>query len=129
MPADLRASVISLTIQPPRIMITSQYKTGVLNLIARIKNYNPEIGQYISHSLAHDKEFVIRLSNGTLKVPPEVAHSQEVFPALVPEAWIMEIERSYVKNHAPVQVDEEPRSKWKLIVGFFSRNYVDGMNL
>jgi hypothetical protein len=100
-------------------MITSQYKTGVLNLIARIKNYNSDIGQYISHSVAPDNEFVIQLTNGTLKVPPEVAHSQEAFPALVPEAWIVEIERSYVKSVVSLQV-AEPKSTWRIIFGFLS---------
>lgn len=101
------------------MMITTQYKTGVLKLIARIKNYNAEIGQYISHSLAEDQEFIIQLTNGALKVPPEVAHSQEVFPALVPEVWIIEIEKSYVKSLVPVQMIE-PKSKWKIIFGFLS---------
>lgn len=100
-------------------MITSQYKTGVLKLISRIRNYHPEIGQYIFHSVAPDKEFIIQLTNGTLKVPPEVAHSQEVFPALVPEAWIMEIGKSYVKSPAPVYVTE-PKSRWKVILSFLS---------
>ncbi len=100
-------------------MITSQYKTGVLTLIARIKNYNPELGQYISHAIAPDQEFIIQLTNGTLKLPPEVAHSQEVFPALVPESWIMEIGRSYVRGMVPVQ-RMEPKSSWKVIFSFLS---------
>jgi hypothetical protein len=98
-------------------MNTNQYKTGVLRLIARIKNYNPEIGQYISHAIASDREFLIQLTNGTLKLPPEVAHSQEVFPALVPEAWIIEIEKSFIKClthlHTP-----KPKSRWRIIFGF-----------
>ena len=100
-------------------MNTNQYKTGVLKLIARIKNYNPEIGQYISHSIAGDMEFIIQLTNGTMKLPPEVAHSQEVFPALVPEAWVIEIERSFVKSPIQVRVPESG-SKWKVVFSFLS---------
>lgn len=100
-------------------MNTSQYKTGVQDLIARIKNYNPEIGQYVSHSVAPDEEFLIQLTNGTLKLPPEVAHSQEVFPALVPEHWIVEIGKSFVKSLVQIRV-EQPVSKWRVIFSFLS---------
>lgn len=100
-------------------MITTQYKTGVLTLIARIKNYNTEVGQYISHSVAPDMEFVIQLTNGTLKLPPEVAHSQEVFPALVPESWVMEIEKSFTKSLTRIHISE-PKPKWKIIFSFLS---------
>lgn len=98
-------------------MNTSQYKAGVLDIIARIKNYNPDIGSYISHAVDQDMEFVIQLTNGTLKLPPEVAHSQEVFPALVPESWIIEIERSYVKQLVALPVIQ-PKSRWRVIFGF-----------
>lgn len=100
-------------------MITSQYKTGVLILIARIKNYNSQIGEYVSHDVGPDNEFIIQLTNGTLKVPPEVPHSQEVFPALVPEAWIIEIEKTYVKSIVPVQIIK-PKSTWRVILSFLS---------
>lgn len=100
-------------------MTTNQYQDGVQKLVARIKRYNPEIGQYLSHSIAHDNEFIIQLTNGTLKLPPEVAHSQEEFPALVPEAWIMEMERSFVKCKVTLAA-MEPKPKWKMIFSFLS---------
>jgi hypothetical protein len=100
-------------------MTTNQYKTGVLSIISRIKIYNPEIGQYISHSLAPDQEFLIQLTNGTLKMPPEAAHNQEVFPGHVPEAWIVEIERSFIKSLVQLQVPV-PKSSWKVIFSFLT---------
>lgn len=100
-------------------MKTNPYKTGVLNIIARIKNYNPTVGEYVSHYMTSDMEFLIQLTNGSLKLPPEVAHSQEVFPALVPEAWIIEIEKTFVKNPVAVNISE-PKSTWRVIFGFLS---------
>lgn len=105
--------------QPHVYMKTNPYKTGVLTIIARIKNYNPSIGEYVSHELTPDMEFLVQLTQGTLKLPPEVAHSQEIFPALVPEEWIREIEQSFVKSLVPVR-NPETKSRWQVIFGFFS---------
>lgn len=103
----------------PTLMKINQYKTGVLSIISRIQKYNPEIGQYISHSTTPDQEFLIQLTNGTLKMPPEAAHNQEVFPGNVPEEWIIEIEKSFVKSQMKLQVPVQ-KSTWSVIFGFLT---------
>lgn len=100
-------------------MTTTQYKAGVLSIVARLKKYNSEIGQYISHSVAPDNEFLIQLTNGTIKMPPEAAHNQEVFPGHVPDAWIVEIERTFVKSLVQIDIPQ-PKSTWRVIFGFLS---------
>lgn len=88
----------------------SQYKKGVLEIISRARQVNPQIGNYQDHQPSGPDHFQIKLSNGTLMLPRQVAHSQQEFPNKVSSEWVAEIANTFE------QASAEARNESK---GFF----------
>lgn len=76
-------------------MKTAQYKKGVLEIISRAREINPQIGKYVDHQPSGPDHFQIRVSNGSLTLPRQVAHSQEEFPSNVSREWVVEISNTF----------------------------------
>lgn len=81
-------------------MKTSDYKKGVREIVSRAREINPEIGDYQVHKPSGPDHFQITLSNGTLMLPRQVAHSQQEFPTRVSTEWVAEIANTFEKNQA-----------------------------
>jgi hypothetical protein len=76
----------------------TQYKKGVLEIVSRAREINPEIGTYQDHKAAGPDHFQISLSNGKLMLPRMVAQNQQEFPAQVTKDWVAEIAKSFEQS-------------------------------
>lgn len=81
-------------------MKNSQYKKGVLEIVSRAREINPQIGNYQDHQPSGPDHFQIKLSNGTLTLPRQVAYSQQEFPAKVSTDWVAEIANTFEQTSA-----------------------------
>lgn len=79
-------------------MKTAEYKKGVLEIVSRTREINPEIGNYSGHQPSGPDHFQITLSNGTLLLPRMVAQSQQEIPAKVTTEWVAEIANTFEKR-------------------------------
>ena len=79
-------------------MKTPHYKKGVRDIVARAREVNPQIGNYVEHKPAGTDHFHVTLSNGTLTLPRQVAHRQEEFPTQVSTEWVAEIANTFEKS-------------------------------
>lgn len=79
-------------------MKAAHYKKGVLEIVSRAREINPQIGNYEDHKPSGPDHFQIMLSNGTMILPRQVAHSQQEFPAQVSKDWVVEIANTFDQN-------------------------------
>lgn len=72
----------------------------MLEIVSRARQMNPQIGNYQDHQPSGPDHFQIRLSNGTLMLPRQVAHSQQEFPNKVSNEWVAEIANTFEQASA-----------------------------
>lgn len=72
-------------------MFGKRYKNAVLEILNRARPYAPTLGKYLDHSIYHESEIVVKLSNGKLTMPIEAAVKQESLPRSLQEDWIESI--------------------------------------
>jgi hypothetical protein len=72
-------------------MFGKRYKSAVLEIINRAKEYAPTIGKYCDHSILEESEIVVRLTNGKLSMPVEAAIKQDSLPYSLKEDWVKSI--------------------------------------
>ncbi|RAW02334.1 hypothetical protein [Pseudochryseolinea flava] len=70
---------------------STQYVKGVREIVERVATQRPDVGKYIHHEAIDNAEFIIKVKNGTLRMPKDAACNQEMYPINVPEDWIKEI--------------------------------------
>lgn len=82
---------------------TDQHASGVIGILTRARTYDPEIGSYMEHFLNDSFAFTIRLSNGRIEIPTEMAHDQETMPSSISENRIQNIAARFQnKNPKPI---------------------------
>lgn len=79
-------------------MKSSEYKKGVREIVARVREINPQIGNYAAHQASGPDHFQITLSNGKLTLPRRVAQNQQEFPSQVSAEWVAEIANTFEKS-------------------------------
>ncbi len=79
-------------------MKNAQYKKGVLEIVSRAREINPQIGNYSTHQPSGPDHFQITLSNGTLTLPRRVAQNQQEFPTEVSSEWVAEIANTFEQS-------------------------------
>ena len=60
---------------------TTDYSKAVMAITNLAKEVNPRIGSYREHFLIENFGFIVRLSNGGIKIPTEAAKNYETHPA------------------------------------------------
>lgn len=79
-------------------MKNTQYKKGIIEIVSRAQEINPQIGSYQNHQPAGPDHFQISLSNGKLMLPRLVAQNQQEFPDQVSRDWVAEIANTFEKS-------------------------------
>jgi hypothetical protein len=74
---------------------TNDYSKGVMAITNMAKEVNPKIGSYREHFLIENFGFIVRLSNGGIKIPTEVAKNYETHPASLTKEIIQAVAESY----------------------------------
>jgi len=109
---------------------TNLYVNGVRGIIFRAKKHNSDIGNYIEHFINEPFPFAVRLSNGRIEIPTEMAHDQETMPSSISEDRIKRIAMSF-KNDNPetiskpemqTPIEQKPIRKlsiWQQLLEFF----------
>lgn len=87
---------------------TTQYSGGVRGILTRARQYNPEIGNYVEHFINERFSFTIRLSNGRIEMPMEMAHDQETMPSSISEERIQNIAQRFQNNNPKPVLQQEP---------------------
>lgn len=82
---------------------TNQYQNGVIGIISRARNVNPEIGNYVEHFINDNFRIVVRLSNGRMQIPLEYAQDQETSPESIDNGIITRITNSFQNNNPQTQ--------------------------
>lgn len=89
------------------------HRKGVCDLIERVRQFNPRIGEYVKHGLPDEKEMMtVNLTNGTIRMHIDAAHSQEAFPVHVPHEWITEIEGTFEESKVAASSTVPSWKKW-----------------
>lgn len=102
---------------------TTQYSSGVRGILSRTRQYNPEIGNYMEHFINERFSFTVRLSNGRIEMPMEMAHDQETMPSSISEDRIQNIVQRFQNNNPKPALKQEtilPTQPVKTI-GFWKR--------
>jgi hypothetical protein len=87
---------------------TTQHSSGVRGILARTRQYNPEIGNYMEHFINERFSFTVRLSNGRIEMPMEMAHDQETMPSSISEDRIQNIAQLFQDNNPRPALQREP---------------------
>ena len=87
---------------------TNQHNSGVRGILIRSRQYNPEIGNYIEHYENERFSFTVRLSNGRIEIPKEIAHDQETMSSSISEKTIQNIAFNFHNNNPNPVLQEEP---------------------
>jgi hypothetical protein len=74
---------------------STDYSNGVMAITNLAREINPQIGNYQEHFFIENFGFIVRLSNGGIKIPSEVAKDYEVNPHTVTRAIVKEVAESY----------------------------------
>lgn len=87
---------------------TTQYSRGVRGILTRTRQYNTEIGNYMEHFINERFSFTVRLSNGRIEMPMEMAHDQETMPSSISEDRIQNIAQRFQNNNPKPVIQQEP---------------------
>lgn len=87
---------------------TSQYSNGVRGILTRARRYNPEIGNHIEHFINERFSFTIRLSNGRIEMPMEMAQDLETMPSSITEDSIRNLSTRFQSKNPRHIVEQEP---------------------
>ncbi|WP_295201964.1 hypothetical protein [uncultured Chryseobacterium sp.] len=79
---------------------TTENQNGVIHIIGRAKQYDPEIGNYEEHFINERFDYTVRLSNGRIVVPRSMAQDQEAQPSSIDEKHIQSVAANF-KNDNP----------------------------
>ena len=72
---------------------------GINSILIRVRIYNSEIGSYQEHFINESFGYTIRLSNGRIEIPMNMAKDQEVMPQSISEDRIMNVANNFVNNN------------------------------
>jgi len=86
---------------------TNKYSSGVQGVISRARKYDSEIGNYIEHFINERFSFTVRLSNGRIEMPMEMAHDQETMPSSITEDRIQNIAARFENNNPKPIIKEK----------------------
>jgi len=78
---------------------TNQYSSGVRSILSRARQYNHDIGDYMEHYVNERFAFTVRLSNGRIELPMEMAQDQEAMPSSISEDRIKTIASRFQSNN------------------------------
>jgi hypothetical protein len=87
---------------------TNQHSGGVRGILTRTRQYNPEIGNYMEHFINERFSFTVRLSNGRIEIPMEMAHDQETMSSSISEDRIQNIAQRFQNNNPRPVLQQEP---------------------
>ncbi len=62
---------------------STDYTNGVIGVVNLARKFNNEIGVYSEHFINENFQFIVRLSNGRLKMSTEIAQDYEAQPTSV----------------------------------------------
>jgi hypothetical protein len=82
---------------------SNENSSGINSILVRARIYNSEIGSYQEHFINERFGYTIRLSNGRIEIPMNMAKDQEVMPQSISEDRIMNVANNFVNNN-PKQV-------------------------
>ncbi len=77
---------------------TTEYTRGVIAITDMARGINTNIGSYLEHFSIENFEFIVRLSNGGVKIARELAADYEMRPGRVTREGIKIVAESYWKN-------------------------------
>ena len=86
---------------------TTQHSSGVRSILTRTRQYNPEIGNYMEHFINERFLFTVRLSNGRIEMPMEMAHDQETMPSNISEDRIQNIAQRFQNDNPRPLLQQE----------------------
>jgi hypothetical protein len=81
--------------------MTDKHRVGIIKILERAREYNPEIGEYKKHILnpLDPTTYSVDVTNGYIILSMEKADDQDKFPSNVSEADIQKIAKSFINNN------------------------------
>jgi hypothetical protein len=77
---------------------TTDYSKGVMEITRLAREFNPRIGNYQEHFIIENFGFIVSLSNGSIKIPVDLAKHCEEEPATLTREMIKTVAESYWTN-------------------------------
>lgn len=77
---------------------TTEQTRGVIAITELVREINPNIGTYEEHFSIENFEFIVRLSNGGIKIARELARDYEMDAGSIIRKAIEDVAASYWKN-------------------------------
>lgn len=77
---------------------TDKYKNGVISITNLSRQINPEIGNYQEHYFNELFGFSVKLSNGSISMPLEIAQDYEAQPDSVAQERINKVAQTFRKK-------------------------------
>lgn len=77
---------------------TTEHTKGVMAITDLARGINANIGTYMEHFSIENFEYIVRLSNGGIKIAKELAKDFEIQPVRITRAGIKTVAESYWKN-------------------------------
>lgn len=95
------------------MIITNKYKNSIRALTQLASEMNPAIGAYESHYLNKDIGFTVKLSNGTLEIPVDVASSYEKNRETFSSHKLRKVALSYNNGISRQKLNSQIETEWK----------------
>lgn len=77
---------------------TTENKSGVISITNKAREYNSNIGVYQEHFINDRFNYTVRLDNGRIEIPREMAQDYEVQPSSVSEERIKRVAQTYMNQ-------------------------------
>lgn len=77
---------------------SKEYTTGIIIITNLARKLNPDIGLYLEHFHIENFGFIVRLSNGGIKISKDLAHYCEMLPDGIANDRIKLVAESFWKN-------------------------------
>lgn len=78
---------------------TNENKTRVNGILSRARKYNHEIGNYEEHFVDDNIRYTLKLTNGRIIIPIEMAQDQEAQPASISDERIKKVADTFKKGN------------------------------
>src|ERR1700761_4313978 len=91
---------------------TDKYKKGVMALMRKASEINPQVGNYQTHYLNSQGHFIVQLSNGKLEIDLNLARESDENPERPVSMKLRKAILAYWNEHNPYTRPQSTESKW-----------------
>lgn len=92
---------------------SNENRSGINSILNRARVYDNEIGNYCEHFINKRFSYTVRLTNGRIEIPMNMAQDQEKMPSSITEERIQVVAQKFVNDNPNTETVETEIAKIK----------------